>query len=359
MPPPKRKLLAAPQTKRYFLVPADKRWARGTFVVFSIMQGQRFEVAESELVPFEVSMDEAKQWLSEQLLVFFHNAKKVGIDYMNRLKEWAVAEEEARSEPPPGPDLQHPFFDALRTLFAATKAPTTDEAERADAWARAVKETAKRHGETPPENLEEFAEPLQQLYKELDADSERDASAARLNELAKRVEASAALAAARIRQLARDLSGDDDVPPDSAELPPKPEPPAAPVIHDTTVVTRVVVVTAAPSDVPTPVEPPHVPAPPGLRNDPPASSDRASTAKRPPPIKETPLPTVVHEAEPLVDDKAEGEPLDEPLCLDSRQDAAPPPATRRGLWIMLIVIVVLILFGLTSAAIPLFHWLVS
>jgi len=116
----KRKLLAAPQSKRYFLVPTDQRLERGAFVVYSL-QGQRVDAKESDLAPFEVNAQAAKEFLTDQLGAFISNARRFGIEYMDQLKEWAAVEAEARDQPPPAPDLKHPFFEALRTIFAAGK----------------------------------------------------------------------------------------------------------------------------------------------------------------------------------------------------------------------------------------------
>jgi hypothetical protein len=379
MPSSKHKLLADPQSKRYFLVPEDRRLKRGTFVVYSIY-GQSFAVDESDLSQCEASKQEAKEWLENQLQVVFTHAQRFGFDYMNRLKEWALAEAEARSEPPPGPDLKHPFFEALRTMFAAGKSPTAEEAERADAWARAVKATAKHAGEKPSENLEDFADPLRQLLAELDKVGEREASAARLYDLAERVKATAELAVQRIQKLARDLVGPkgslpgvqvkttvapievmpteliQDTPPTCA-IPPKPEipyavvptpveaVPLAPTVHATAVVINATIVTPAPTTedddeakLPVPeapyggakVEPPlEIEGDAPISEKPPRRKEDVSGAETPPASKRPPRPS--HQ--------------------DPGQDKKKPdPPTPR--WLPLIILVTVIVLSLGSLAIP-------
>ncbi len=407
----KRKLLAAPQSKRYFLVPTDQRLERGAFVVYSL-QGQRVDAKESDLAPFEVNAQAAKEFLTDQLGAFISNARRFGIEYMDQLKEWAAVEAEARDQPPPAPDLKHPFFEALRTIFAAGKSPTREEAERADAWARAVKETAKRHGEKPPENLEEFADPLEQLLKELDSEAERGASAERLKELAKRVEASAALATARIRELARELSGPDEAPPGPTE-PPPPEPaPAAPGIGKSTVVTNMVA-EAAPPPAPGPSDVPKDIVDPGKSNGALESSiiEPASAIAAPPPDRwpggdakdvgrkgksngtlasivtepiaataapETPdmvkVPPPRDRLTPAIKPPSaqaarkvkrsvprdrETAPPDEPRRAEPEAAAPTPSASPRRRLPVLAVMAILVLLGLALAAIPLFHWLLQ
>lgn len=208
------KLLMSIQTKRYFLVPVDRSFAPGSFIVHSI-QGKKGAVAEADLKPFEVSKaqarawleDETPKWLSAQIDHVVKNVKQAGIDYFHRFEDWLKESgpPTASASAPTRADL---LLEELRKIFDTAEAPTEEEAPQARAWARAVKSTAARHGENPPDDLEKSADPLQQLLDRLNQADARAESAANLLELAQRVEATGAVAADRLRDLARTLTAE-------------------------------------------------------------------------------------------------------------------------------------------------------
>lgn len=54
-----------PSRTRYFLLPDAQRFSPGPFLICTITGG-RMEVGESQLRPFEVTEDQAKQWLKSE-----------------------------------------------------------------------------------------------------------------------------------------------------------------------------------------------------------------------------------------------------------------------------------------------------
>ena len=242
---------------RHFLIPDSENLASGDFALRTVT-GRQQEVDPDALAPYEVSQEEAKEWLKGQFGQVMEQAKGALLEALRPLQEPRYRPPRRRQpRAPSGAGSAQP--SPVLTLFAALSgepverlksdpeavtrglrhvvdelgaivedAAARDEArlETAKERVRGLRAMLNLHGIPVSDKVDALPDRLRQLQRAAEAPEQRAASAAALEALAQGLEEMAGKAAERLRRLAEESrapsaspespASDEDPPPSQA-----------------------------------------------------------------------------------------------------------------------------------------------
>lgn len=216
---------------RHFLIPDDADVPPGPFELRTVV-GRQQSVEEDAVLPYEVTRDEAKAWLKEQMAEVVDEAKGALLGFLRKAQEAASpAPEGAASAADTAPEAADTAPEAadriaerlrsvgqeLRAVLDSGFAEGDVQRRRAQAQLKALADELRARGEPLREGAHDLSQRLASLYDATKASAQDPETRARhLEEMAGWVENLGQTYARHLRDLARKARTEPPTPEETA-----------------------------------------------------------------------------------------------------------------------------------------------
>ena len=142
-----RTLWSDPDRTRFFLIPDADELPEGAYELRTVVGRQR-HVAEEAVGAYEVSRDEAREWLKSQFGDVLDEAKTKILGFLDKARKASRARAEATLGEMP-PEERQRGAESLEALAAGLERAAAKGGERLRELARKLQESEKRDPEKP------------------------------------------------------------------------------------------------------------------------------------------------------------------------------------------------------------------